>query len=126
MVNKKTEKRSGEERRRAKRLSVQDSFSLFLVLPEVHGMVRIYLKDVSRLGLLFATDQVQDFKPEQKLSLRIYTSPAFYLPVKARVVRVGEDSVAIEFTNPEEKSVQALAKLLDFLDLAAEAGEMHI
>ncbi|HEY8279544.1 MAG TPA: hypothetical protein VIH99_07975, partial [Bdellovibrionota bacterium] len=52
----KAKKESGEERRRARRTIIQESFNLFLVIPESLGMARIYMRDISRLGLSFRTE----------------------------------------------------------------------
>ncbi len=111
---------SGSERRRSKRLLVQDSFSLFLVIPKALGMVKIYLRDVSKLGLCFRTELEGDFKKDTVLDLRIYLSPLFYLPVRARVVRVVGGEVAVEFH--DSKTTKAIGHLIDFFDAAADAG----
>lgn len=79
---------------------MQDSFSLFLVIPKALGMVKIYLRDVSKLGLCFRTELEGDFKKDTVLDLRIYLSPLFYLPVRARVVRVVGGEVAVSFMTP--------------------------
>ncbi len=111
----------GSERRRSKRLMVQESFSLFLVVPKVLGMVKIYLRDVSKLGLCFRTELEGDFKRDTVLDLRVYLSPMFYLPVKARVVRVLGGEVAVEFL--DSKSTKAIGHLVEFFEAAADAGE---
>lgn len=113
-----------DERRRAKRVIVQDSFSLFLVIPKVHGMSRVYMRDLSRLGVCFHTEMESEFQESQRIHVRLYTNPAFYLPLECRVVRVLHGEVALEFLDPDSKPVQAVTKLLDFLDVAAEAGEL--
>lgn len=111
-----------EERRRAKRTIIQESFQLFLVIPKVQGMVRIYLRDISKVGLCFRTEMESDFEKGKKLEARIYLNPAFYLPVKCEVIRVGNGEVALDFENPEEGSPIAIAKLQDFFEEAEKHG----
>jgi len=113
--------KSVDERRRARRTIVQESFNLFLVIPEIHGMVRIYLRDLSRIGLCFRTEvDSPDFKEGQKFKARMYLSPAFYLPVDCKIVRVLKGEVAVEF--PDTGSAIAIGKLQEFFEAAEEHG----
>ena len=116
------QKLTGAERRRAKRVLVQESFSIFVVVPAGHGLVRLYMRDLSRLGLCFDCEIAGSFKAGQEFALRLHVNPGFYLPLEAKVVRVQNLEVACEFKDPEGVAVQSVAKLLDFLDIAAEAG----
>ena len=113
-------KGSADERRRARRTLVQESFNLFLVIPEVHGMVRIYMRDISKVGLCFRTEMEGDFRSGQKFKARMYLNPAFYLPLECKVIRVSGGEVAVEF--PETGAGQAIAKLQEFFDAAEEHG----
>jgi hypothetical protein len=113
-------KDSAEERRRARRTLVRESFNLFLVIPEVHGMVRIYMRDISRVGLCFRTEMEGDFRSGQKFKARMYLNPAFYLPLECKVIRVSGGEVAVEF--PEAGAGQAIARLQEFFDTAEEHG----
>lgn len=118
----KQKKESGEERRRARRTVIQESFNLFLVIPEALGMVRIYMRDISKLGLSFRTEVDPGLKQGQELKARIYINPAFFLPVDCKVVRLGSAEVGMEFTKPDHASAQAIAILQDFFDAAEKAG----
>ena len=109
-----------DERRRARRTIVQESFNLFLVLPELHGMVRIYLRDISKIGLCFRSEMEGTFTMGQKFKARVYLSPAFYLPLDCKVVRVIGEEVAVEFT--EAGAGIALGKLQEFFEAAEEHG----
>ena len=111
--------KSAEERRRARRTVVQESFNLFLVVPEWQGMSRLYLKDISRIGISFHAER-EGLKAGQKFEARLYMSPAFYLPLKCEVIRAGKGEVAAEF--PDTGAAEAIAKLQDFFDSAAEHG----
>jgi hypothetical protein len=118
----KTRKDSGEERRRARRTVIQESFNLFLVLPEAFGMARIYMRDISRLGLSFRSEMELGLKPNQELRARVYLNPAFFLPVDCKVVRAKGSEFGVEFTKPENPAVLAIGLLQDFFDAAEKAG----
>lgn len=96
---------------------------MFVVLPEIHGMARIYMRDVSKLGLCFRSEVDTELKLEQSVNLHLYVNPLFFLPFRARVVRVSGGEIAVEFSDPVSKPVKALGYLLDFFDAAAEAGQ---
>lgn len=111
-----------DERRKSRRMSVQESFNLFLVIPSVHGMVRIYMRDLSAGGLCFRSEVETDLKSGQKVSARLYINPAFYLPLDCEVVRVGNAEIAVRFLEPASPAAKAVALLQDFFDQAEEAG----
>lgn len=113
-----------KERRKVKRKLVQDSFSLFLVIPDSHGMGKIYIKDISPLGLAFEFEDTSQFQQGQEVSVRLFTNPFFYLPIMAKVVRSRGKTVGLEFSNPQSMPVKAVRKLLDFFETAETAGEM--
>ncbi len=113
---------SVEERRRARRTVIQESFHLFLVIPEALGMARIYLRDISKLGLSFRTEIETGLKQGQVTQARIYLNPAFYLPIDCKVVRLGSAEIGMEFTKPNDPSAQAIGLLQDFFDSAEKAG----
>lgn len=112
--------KKAEERRRARRTVVQEGFNLFLVVPELQGMARIYVRDISAVGLCFRTEIEVPLKPGQKLHARLYLNPAFYLPLDCLVVRVSRGEVALEF--PESGAAEAIGKMQEFFDAAATHG----
>lgn len=120
----KPKKESGEERRRARRTVIQESFNLFLVIPESLGMVRIYMRDISKLGLSFRTEMDLGLKQNQQLKARVYINPAFFLPVECKVVRLGNAEIGVEFNDAEHPSAHAIALLQDFFDAAEKAGTL--
>ncbi|MCO5143833.1 MAG: PilZ domain-containing protein [Oligoflexia bacterium] len=117
-------KNDGAEQRRAKRTVVQESFNLFLVIPSVHGMVRIYIKDISRVGIRFQSEIDDAIKVGDQLDARLYLNPAFYLPFQGAVVRAEKGEIALEFNDPASPSAVAVGKLQDFLEAAEKAGVM--
>ncbi|MGE3262599.1 MAG: PilZ domain-containing protein [Bacteriovoracia bacterium] len=118
----KNKKEVQDERRKAQRMAVQESFNLFLVIPSVHGMVRIYMRDLSATGLCFRSEMETDLAQGQKVSARLYINPAFYLPLECVVVRVGKGEVAVQFLDAESPAVKAVAHLQSFFDSAESAG----
>ncbi len=118
----KSKSKPAEDRRRARRTNIQESFQLFLVVPKVQGMVRIYLRDLSRVGLCFRTELESDFQKGQKFEARIYLNPAFYLPLECEVIRVGNQEVALNFIDSDSGAALAIAKLQDFFDEAEKSG----
>jgi PilZ domain len=120
----KAKKGGGEERRRAKRTVVRESFNLFLVIPSVLGMARFYLRDLSRTGLCFQSELEHGLAQGHQLSARLYLSPAFYLPLECQVVRVSEAGVAVDFLDSDSLPSQAVARLQDFFEAAEKAGVM--
>ena len=124
VLPKNAKKESGEERRRARRTMIQESFNLFLVIPESLGMARIYLRDISKLGLSFHSEIALNLTLGQELNARIYLNPAFYLGVHCRVVRAGGSEFGVEFLQPDHAGVNALGLLQDFFDAAERAGVM--
>lgn len=117
--------KQGDERRRAKRMAVRESFSFFLVIPKKMGMSRIYMRDISISGISFWSDMAAEFAVGAELSIRLYTSPALYLPIEVKVVRSSPNEIAINFIDQESDSVRALAKFLEFLDLAEAAAVLE-
>lgn len=111
-----------EERRRARRTIVQESFPLFLVIPQSFGMARLYLGDISKLGLSFSADLDLGITEGQEVKARIYLNPAFYLPVDCKVARINKNNVGLEFLKPEEPAAKCLSLLQDFFDSAEKAG----
>ncbi len=118
----KDDKKLGEERRRARRTIIQESFNLFLVIPEALGMARIYMRDLSKLGLSFHSEMDLGLKQGQEVSARIYLNPAFFLPVDFRVVRLTANNFSVEFLNPAHEAARAIGILQDFFEAAEKAG----
>jgi len=122
MSTKAGKREQAEERRRAKRTVVRESFSLFLVIPEALGMARIYIRDLSRLGLSFRPEIDCGLSQGQQFEARLYLNPAFYLPVNCRVVRLTASEVGVEFVKPQDGAVKAVGLLQDFFEAAEVSG----
>lgn len=114
-----------DERRKTKRILVQDIFAVFIVIPNKHGMAKIYLKDLSKGGLRFETELEQNFTANQSLDIRFYTNPSMYWTLQGRVARVEGAEVAIEFAPGQDKQLLAVHRLLDFLEIAAEIAVLN-
>lgn len=117
-------KKVGAERRRSPRTLIQESFNFFLVLPETTGMVRIYMKDISSVGVSFRTEVEGNFKQGDSFKARLYMSPTFFIPLECKVVRVKGVDIAVEFPNAKSPAALAIAKLQEFLEAAEEVAVM--
>jgi len=115
-------KNMAEERRRVKRTAVQESFQLFLVIPKIHGMAKVYMKDLSWLGLCFSSEVEDSFSLGQAFQIHLYIGQAFYLPLECKVVRKVKNEIAVEFLEPKSPEASAVARLQDFFEAAEKVG----
>jgi hypothetical protein len=92
------------------------------VIPELLGMAKIYMRDISKLGLSFRMEIDLEIKQNQELKARVYLNPAFYLPLDCKVMRIHKEEYGVEFTQPEAEAVKTLAILQDFFDAAEKSG----
>lgn len=133
-------KKSGtdQERRRAKRLPVLESFSVFLVLPG-KGDSRLTVFDVSRLGIGFYLDESQnELPPELKaqyqikqgdvLEVHFYLNQSLYIPLSATVARLDEhlhsQRVGVEFTDLSDPGFLAYECFVQMLDRLSGVGKI--
>jgi hypothetical protein len=113
---------SKEERRKAKRTAIQEGFNLFLVIPKIFGMTRIYLSDLSPLGIKFKADHNIQLKDQQSVQVHLYLNAAIYLPLECKIIRATDKEVALQFLNPQSTPCVAIGKLQEFLEAAEGAG----
>lgn len=113
-----------EEQRRVRRTAIRDAFSIFLTIPVLRGMSRIYIRDISTMGLNFFID-IDEFTKScsvgQVLEIHLYMAPSFYFSLKGKIVRIENDNMAMEFER-DQKSLEALSRFLSFLDAAVESA----
>lgn len=114
------------ERRRAKRIPILASFSIFLVVPK-KGMHRLNIYDVSENGIGFILNIEEEFSstlPTQLgdlLDIHLYLNSSLFLPLTVRVVRIddaqtGERRIGAEFEKRTSQSFEAFSAFLTFLD----------
>ena len=113
---------SGEEKRKAHRLEIQESFNLCLVIPKVFSMARLYVKDVSALGICVRNDLPAKIDLGEVLETRLYFNPGFYLPLSCRLARHTQTEIALEFVDSSSREAKAVAKLQEFIEQAEKAG----
>ena len=130
-----TKTNSGEERRRAKRRPILDSFSLFVSVPK-KGPHRLKVHDVSDLGLGFDLDaegeSLTDFLIQngEMLEVHFYLNQSLYLPLRAEVTRIVTKAdvrqVGAEFVDKaSSKAYKAYLAFLVMLDSLAEIGKVE-
>jgi hypothetical protein len=131
-----TSRKSGEspqERRRAVRRPLLDSFSLFVVVPKKGGY-RLKVHDVSDFGLGFDLDaegeSASDFPAVSgdRYALRFYLNQTLYLPLQVQLVRIEEKGrqrrVGVEIVDRSTPGYRAFAAFLRMLDALHEGGRM--
>jgi hypothetical protein len=118
-----------KEKRKASRIQVIDSFSVFLVIPEL-GPYKNKISDLSEIGIGFESENIHtDLEPEKELSVQLYLNQTLYLPLKLKIARTikKEDLIiyGAEFMGGEKKSLEALkhfTNVLNCLEGIAEIG----
>jgi hypothetical protein len=129
--------KNSQERRRAQRRSILESFSVFVVVPK-KGIHRLPLRDLSPLGIGFDLD-VEGESPESfqlkekaQLELQFFLNQSLYLPLLVEVKRIETDSktglrrVGGEFldtTAPGHRALVAFVEMLDRIEDVARLGK---
>lgn len=130
----KTNKTDGADRRRATRMAILDTFSLFAVVPS-KGPHRLRLNDISDVGVGFDLDieeesgmDIFQVKPGDRLEIQLYVNQSLYLPLVVDVRRVtqkgGVRSLGAEFTTRGSQGYIALLAFLDMLDALSEGAQV--
>lgn len=129
-----TGKEDGAERRRATRMAILDTFSLFAVVPE-KGPHRLRLNDISDAGVGFDLDIEEEngletfqIKPGDSLEIHLYVNQSLYVPLSVEVKRVtrkgGIRCLGAEFLSRGSQSYIALLAFLDLLDALSETAKV--
>lgn len=123
-----------KERRRAKRLPILETFSLFCSIPKL-GPVRQSVSDVSELGMGVVinddTPTQGELPADKTIEVAIFLNPSLSIPLKARVVRTVRiegigTQVGLEFTDrksPGFRAVNAFLKMLDEIGAAVSISK---
>lgn len=122
-----------KERRRAKRLPILETFSLFCSVPKL-GPVRQSVSDVSELGMgIVVSDDVpaEGLDADKVFEVQMFLNPSLSIPLKARVVRTVRidgigTQVGLEFVDrksPGFRAVSAFLKMLDEIGAAVSIGK---
>lgn len=129
MSNKKS---SGEERRRAPRRPVLESFSLFVSVPKKGGY-KLPVHDLSELGMGFDIDLEGEgtdvpIASGEKLEVHFYMNQTLYLPLTVTVVRIidrnGVRRIGAEFPDDTSRYNRALNSFLGMLDSIADVARL--
>lgn len=113
------------ERRKAKRRPILETFSLFVVVPEI-ALQRLRVTDMSEGGLAFEIESIVEesgtrrFQMGDEMDVQFYLNASLFVPVRCRVVRVESrpsgSKFGLEFISQKDGGVQALASFLRMLD----------
>lgn len=122
-----------EDKRRAKRRPILDTFSLFISIPR-KGPHRLKVHDVSELGIGFDFDiegePNSDFQPQkgQQMEIHLYLNQSLFIPLTVEVARVDTQGrlrrVGAEFAQTKERPYRAFTAFLTALDVLAEVAEI--
>lgn len=132
------EKFDGDERRKARRRPILDSFSLFAVIPAI-GDHRLEVQDISELGMGIVVDssqippeRVEKMNLNQQIEVDLYLNQSLYLPLEVKILRLGGDEkneaiyrVGGEFCDRTSKTYQAFHNFLKALDDLVEAARFQ-
>ncbi len=133
-MTKNANKGEGADRRRANRMAVVDTFSLFAVVP-AKGPHRLKLNDMSDAGLGFDLDIEEeegsggfDVEIGTPLEIHLYMNQSLYLPLSVQIRRIvqknGVRQIGAELTSRSSKGYLALIAFLDMLDALGEGAQV--
>lgn len=128
----------GTERRRTRRRSVLDAFSLFAVVPK-KGPHRLPIRDISDLGIGFDLDipgeGEADFplKANETLELQLHLNPSLYLPLQIRIARIEAADenghpvrrIGAEFAEQGKAPHKGLVAFVEMLDRIADVVQIQ-
>lgn len=130
----KISKQDQDDRRRARRRPLVESFSCFVSIPK-RGSHRLHVYDLSELGVGFDFDiEGEDLGAhplalDDLLELHFYINQSLFLPLKIRVARIEDKKtkrkVGAEFTEPKSDSCRALQAFLKMIDEIFEAAHFQ-
>lgn len=122
-----------QERRRAKRHPILDTFSVFVVVPK-KGPNRLALNNISTLGLGFYIDtegeDPSDFRLKQgeELQVHIYLNQSLYLPMDIVVTRMhsqdGSRFVGADYKDLKSKHYKALNAFVTLVEELNGVGQI--
>jgi len=119
-----------DNRRKAKRRPILDTFSLFVVV-STKNILRLKINDLSELGIGFNFDiegeaEQAPIKVGDLLDLQLYLNQSLHIPLQIKIARI-EDAekirkIGAEYTDKTSKGYQALMAFLEMLDRLADAA----
>jgi hypothetical protein len=121
-----------DNRRKAKRRPILDTFSLFVVV-STKNILKLKINDLSELGIGFNFDiegeaDQTPVKNGDIVDLQLYLNQSLHIPLQIKVVRI-EDAdkmrkIGAEYTDKKSTGYQALMGFLEMLDRLADAAQI--
>jgi hypothetical protein len=131
MVAKGGGRQEKDERRRARRRPILETFSIFVSIPKKGGH-RLRILDLSEKGIGFEFDAEGEsiaaypVTEGEVIDLSLYLNQTVSLPLSVTVVRIEERNgvrkIGGEIQEQDSKPYTALVAFLNFVDRLAEAG----
>lgn len=129
----KTSNDPNDNRRKAKRRPIIDTFSLFVVVPKKSDC-QLKLHDLSELGIGFDFDvegeASADFPvaKDETLDLQLYLNRSLHFSLQIKVMRVEESGktrkVGGEYTDKKLPGYKALVSFLEMLDCVTDIAQI--
>ena len=120
---------SGDERRRARRRPILETFQFFCVIPK-KGPYRLKVHDLSELGMGFDADLEPESESgfqvaeSEELDLLLYVNQSLYIPFRVKVARIetrsGKRKIGAEFRKEGSRGYPALDAFLKMVDALSE------
>ena len=121
-----------DNRRKAKRRPVLDTFSLFVVV-SLKNIIRLKINDLSELGVGFNFDAEGESEPlpikvGDEMELQLYLNQSLHIPLKIKVARIedgeGGRKIGAEYSDKSSKGYLALGAFIEMLDRLADVAEI--
>ena len=114
-----------DERRRARRRPIVDTFSCFVSIPK-RGSHRLHVYDLSELGVGFDFDidgedlQAHPITIDDVFELHFYMNQSLFIPLQIRVARIEDKKskrkIGAEFVDAKSDSCRAIQSFLKMID----------
>ena len=122
-----------DNRRKAKRRPILDTFSVFVVVPK-KNVCQLKLHDLSELGIGFDFDVEGETSADfpvangEVLDLQLYLNRSLHFPLQIKVMRVEESGtsrkVGGEYTDKKSAGYKVLVSFLEMLDRVTDIAEI--
>jgi len=122
------------ERRKAKRYDIIESFSIFASL-SAQGEIRFHVHDLSDLGMGLDLDEdvfgaiSPAIAKDQELEVHLYLNQSLYLPLKIKVIRMEKKSekqhLGVEVTEKKGPTYSAYRAFIEMISKLENTAQVN-
>jgi hypothetical protein len=122
-----------EEKRRGRRRTILESFSLFCVIPK-RGLHQLPIHNISESGVAITVDvqgeNIEEIKHTRGeiLDLRLYLNRSLFIPVSIKIARIeiknGIRLIGAEFVDTDSLEYRSIQSFLSMLDHLIEIAQI--